>query len=868
MPKACFIGFFLLVFVCPALSQTSGAKITIRKSRISVGEVIDQITIQSGIYFSYNPQSINAAQEISFHIKKASLAEALEELASIIPIEYTIIENQIVLNKREWVEEVEPLEPTFFTVSGFIIDKISGESLIGATVYAKGTSYGVSTNEFGFYSLQLPKGNYTLEYSYLGFSSEIEDVNLIKNEKNDVSLQNEPVELPSVVVEIPAIEVLEKKQLGKFVLKPGDLNKIPEFGGESGLIRGLQTLPGVKTHSDGSAFFFVRGGERDQNMIIIDDAPIYNPAHLFGFYSMIIPDFTKEIKVYKNDIPVSLGDRLSSIIDVRTKDGNLNKLGFSGAFNPLVSRLSLEGPIVKGKSSFFTSFRSSNFNWIYKNTTPDLDLQFGDFNFKWNYKIDNKNRLFFTMITGRDQLANTGADQAGILWSNFAMTLRWNHIFSSKLFSNTILYTGNYQYRLSAPQDVWHSGIGKLSLKSDFTWYNSSSLTTRFGLELHGYAFNPGEILIGELETFFPSIRQDRSQQTVLYANTDFRLSEKWRLNIGLRSSVWANRGPAEYYTFDDNFALLDTVTTGEGVYQSYGRVDPRISLQYHVDNTSVLKGSFGIYHQYLQLISNSTSPFTSFEVWLPSSPNIKPQRAQQLSLGYVKYLPKQGLEFSTEWYYKKMYNQIDYEPHANTLLNPLIEGELRFGQMKSYGVEFMLKKDVGRLSGWLAYTWSRTLRQTEGVNGGREYPAFQDRPHDFSLLLNYQLAKRTLFSAYWTSFTGSAFSSPTGFYTFNHNTVPIYSEKNNDRLPNYRRLDLAFKFILNKKPESRYQHSLTFSVYNALLHKNIVTVNFNKIIEQDKAVIRANAIGEQNLVTTQTDLVRFLPSLTYKFEL
>lgn len=872
MRKACLILFLLQFCVQLAFSQTADLKITIRKSKVTVGKLLKEITRQSGVHFSYNPKSINAKQKISFRIKDASLDEALELLVSKIPIKYSIISNQIVLNRSDESEEIEKQKTEYFTISGFINDESSGESLIGATVFARGTSKGTISNAFGFYSLRLLKGTYKLEYSYLGFTSEISELTLEKDEKKDIDLQTSPFELPDVIVEIPLSELVEKKQLSQLELKPGYLENMPEFGGESGLIKGLQSFPGIKTHSDGSAFFFVRGGEKDQNLIIIDDAPIYNPAHLFGFYSLVVPDFTKAITMYKSDIPVSMGDRLSSIIDVRTKDGNLNKVEFSGAFNPLLYRFSLEGPVVKGKSSFFTSFRRSNFQWLYKKDNPDVDMYFGDFNFKWNYKPNNKNRLFFTIINGRDVLFNTRTlsnNGAGVRWNNFATTFRWNHIFNPKLFSNTILYTGSYQYRLSTVENAWHSGIAKLSLKSDFTYFNNSKLTTKFGMEFQTYKFNPGELLNGDLSTFFSTPNQDNTRQTVGYYNADYRFNDKWQFNVGARVSIWSNDAPAAYYTFDENYNVQDTVSALQGVYNSYVRLDPRTSMHYSIDSTSSLKLSYGIYHQFINLISNSTSPFTSFEVWLPSSPNIEPQRAAQVALEYVKYFPSKGLEFSSAAYFKKMNNQIDYEEHASTLLNPFIEGELRFGQMKSYGLELMLKKDLGRLNGWMSYTFSRTLRQTKDVNEGREYPAFQDRPHDFSLMLNYRIKRRILFSAYWTSYTGSAFSSPTGFYTFNGNTVPVYGEKHNDRLPGYRRFDFAFKFILNKKPKNRYQHSLTFSIYNALAHKNIVAVNFNKIQNGNGSnVVRANLLGEQDLVATQADLVRFLPSLTYKFKL
>ena len=868
------VGFIIILFqfsVVWSFSQTTDTKITIQKSKISVEKLLNEITSQSGIHFSYNPSNFDFDKKISFYVIEKSLKETLEKLTTKIPIQYTIIDNQIVLNLKDETTSIEPPKPQYYTLSGFISDKSTGESLIGATVFAHGKSIGISTNEFGFYSIYLPKGKHKLEYSYIGFSPEITNVDINKNKKRDVRLMDMPNNLPEVIIEMPTIDILQRKIPGKKEILKSELNNMPEFGSSSGLIKGLQAHPGVKTHSDGSAFFFVRGGAKDQNLIIIDDAPIYNPAHLFGFYSLVVPDFTKSIKLYKSDIPVNLGDRLSSVIDIRTKDGNLNKFEVNGATSLILNRISFEGPIVKGKSSFFASWRLSNFKWLYYRYVPNLDLAFGDLNLKWNYKLNQNNRFYFTLINGHDILANNGdalGSVAGVKWNNFAMTLRWNHIFNPKLFSNTILYTGNYQYELSFNRDVWHSGIGNLSLKSDFTWYNNSKITTKFGLELHGYFFNPGKILTGSLTNIFPTIKQDYSRQSVLYYNTTYDFLNKWNFSAGARFSIWSNSGPATYYTFDSNYKPMEEINRGTGVYNRYFNLDPRLSISYNVDSSSILKFSYGMYHQYMHLISNSTSPYTSFEVWAPSSPNIKPQKLHQFALGYVKYLPKKGIEFSAEAYYKMMDNQIDYKAHANTLLNPLIEGELRFGKMKSYGLELMIKKDRGKFNGWISYTYSRALRKTPEVNGGIEYPAFHDRPHDFSIMLNYNISRRLLFSMYWTGFTGSAFSSPTGFYTYNQNTVPIYGEKNNDRLPNYRRLDVALKLILNKNPENRYQHSLTLSFYNFLAHKNIIDINFNKILnENDSPIVKADVLTQQDLIATQTSLIRFLPSLTYKFK-
>ncbi|MFT5765970.1 MAG: hypothetical protein ACI8X3_003408, partial [Saprospiraceae bacterium] len=752
--------------------------VTLQRTDIPVSEVLQEITRQSGLEFSFNSQNIDVHQIISISIRKASLESTLKSLCKKINAGFSIVEGQIILRSK-----AEENPPPFFTLSGFIGDQGSGESLIGVSVSLKGTSRGVSTNAFGFYSIQLAPANYQILYSYIGYEIEAVELEVKKNIQKDVSLRPASIDLPDVIVETPLHNVLENKHPGERELSPEDLQNMPEFGGESGLIKGLQSLPGIKTHSDGSAFFYARGGERDQNLIIIDDAPIYNPSHLFGFYSTVIPDFTKSIKVYTSDMPTDIGDRLSSIISIRTKDGNLNKFVFSGAFNPLIYRLAIETPVVKKKGSIFTSFRRSRFEWIYKKNSPDANIGFGDFNFKFNYKFNNKNRLFFTTIVSGDDYSNSGSN-SGISWGNFAATLRWNHIFGPKLFSNTTIYTGNYGYRLGFGNNNWQSGLGTLSFKSDFTHYVSPRYKAKFGLETQSYFINPGIFTVDSTISFLPQIKENRSQKFTLYYQGTYDVSDRMKLKAGLRMVNWSNIGPDTRYAFDADFKVKDTIENSTGKYNNFLKIDPRLSLQYELDSTSLLKTSVGLYHQYLVLISNSQSPFTSFEVWLPASPNIKPPSAYHLSASYLKYIKKPGLEFSAALYYKKYYNQVDYKPHPTTLLNPLIEGELRFGTMQSYGLELMLKKELGRLNGWVGYTFSRTKRHTPAINEGKSYRAFQDRPHDFSVMLNYQLKRRIFFSAYWTVYSGSTFTSPTGFYTFNGETIPIFEDKNNDRLP------------------------------------------------------------------------------------
>ncbi len=871
MRKILQILFLVPLIPVGLLSQDPGEEptISLQRSNVPALEVLETITAQTGLNFSYNSRTVDVQQRISVSFVNTGLNEALEKIAADLGVESRIIENQIVLYVST---KSKDKQRQFFTLSGFINDRRSGESLIGATVSKAGTRIGTVSNEFGFYSLSLDRGAHELDYSYVGYQPVDLQLDLDQATKQNLSLQPTAIDLPDVVVEKAAPSILNQQDLDEMEIRPGELNAMPEFAGESGIVKGLQTLPGIKMHSDGSAFFYARGGERDQNLIIIDDAPLYNPTHLFGFYSMIIPDFAKQIKVYKSDIPANLGDRLSSIVSIRTKDGNSNKFKFSGSLNPLVNRFAIEFPTAKEKGAIFTSVRGSNFDWLYKERAPNANLEFRDFSFKLNHKLNNRNRIYFTTVLGLDDFTNRppGGTTAGIRWGNFAATFRWNHIFGPKLFSNTTIYTGSYDYRLFSPPNSWRSSLGTLSLKSDFTHYANARLTSKFGFESQGYFINPGGVTTDTTVAIFPDIEPNYTRKLSLYYQADWKATERLTLKAGLRLINWANLGPTRIFNYDENYQVVDTMDVGEGVYNNYVRFSPRMSLLYRPDSTVQYKLSLGLYQQFLQLVSNSLSPFSSLEVWLPANHYLKPQSARQISLNYSKLLPGNAQSsFAASFYYKHFNEQIDYRDHAVTLVNPLLEGELRIGTMYSYGAEFMLKKQLGRLNGWMSYTYSRTLRKTPGLNNGLEYPAFQDRPHDFSLLLNYRLSRRSLFSAYWTSFSGTTFTSPTGFYQFNDQTVPIFGEKNNDRLPAYHRLDVAWRFIFNKNPEARYRHSLTFSIYNALAHKNVVTVNFNKVPQEGaRPLVKANLLSQEALTATQLDLIRFMPSLTYKFEL
>lgn len=846
---------------------TLDQEITVQFSESPLSEVLSFISQWSGYQFSYNSQVIDPSQQITLNLEKVPLSKVLDSLSTIIHIKYKIVKGQIIL-KTSFADQ-RKIER--YTISGFIRDDETGETLPGATVLADISGQGTISNSYGFYSLSLPEGKHELSFTFVGFSRQSQAITLTENLKLDLELIFDSKNLGEVTIETnEELETIQKSQMSRIKVNPKSLNTMPEFAGEVGLIKSMQSLPGIKTHSDGSAFFFVRGGNKDQNLILIDEAPVYNPAHLFGYYSVIIPDVAKDISIYKGDLPIDKGDRLSSIIDVQTKEGNLRKFELNGVLNPLIYRFSVEGPIKKDKCSFYTSFRRSNFSWIYKRAAPNSELFLYDINAKLNWKINKNNRIYYSFFYGNDNFTTTNSNETGgIRWFNFTSTLRWNHIFNSRLFSNLTFYTSRYHYALFTGGIEWNSGIDNVSLNYDLTWYPHPDYTIKAGINQTGHNFNPGNIKDSENNPFVPHVAKSQANKTVFYARAEHRPWEKFSYSFGLRLPIWNTKGPTTVYSFDTNYQVMDTLLySGDDVIETFANLDPRISLTYQVTPSASVKFSYGIYHQYMHLISNSISPFSSFEIWLPSSANIQPQRSRQLALGFFKYFKKLNLELTSELYYKKLDHQIEYESHANLLLNPLIEGELRFGQGRAYGFEFFLRKTRGRFTGWVSYTYSRTLKQIDDLNNGAEFPAYYDRPHDISFYFSYHLSKKVNLSANWVYYTGSAFSTPIGFYQYNGYTVPQYAEKNNDRLPDYHRLDLALAWRLNKL-ENKYQHSLTFALYNVYNRHNPVSINFNKIeAETDTYVVPENLFGNKEILTTQKFLLGAMPSITYRFKI
>lgn len=886
---------FLLLLVVQSLfsmvhGQENGKLITLRAESLPLREVMDQIEAQTGLSFSYSSRLLDTQQSVSLQVTEVPLDSALRVLFRDEKVRFEVVERQIVLKRARRLKvdlEAEMTTsdrdefPVQFTISGYVKDALSGEVLIGATISIPEGLQGTITNNYGFYSLTLRKEVEELICSFVGYRYRTIPVKGHQNQTLHFAMEKEVARLREVTVySSEEANIIRTTRSSEEHIRPESVRKMPALFGEKDVIKSLAAIPGIKFFGDGSTIFYVRGGSRDQNMITIDEAPVYNPTHLLGFFSTIVPDAIKDVKIYKGDFPANYGGRLSSLIDIRTKDGNMNRFGMDGSLGLLSSRLSLEGPIWKEHISFFVSGRRSYITRPLQEFNPNInDLHFSDLHLKLNYNINSRNRIFFSMYRGEDNFEQQHNNEvtSGINWKNSTTTLRWNHLYSDRLFSNLTLFGSMYDYLLNAHienQDYWNSHIDNVSLKYDFTWYVRSENTFRFGLLSAAHFHNPGNFYRGGQE-FDPGLdlSTKRNREYALYASDQLILNNKLSLRAGLRFTIWQSVGPATEYTristTSGGFARDSLAVTEHPAHKLYHQalsLDPRISMIYQPGESHIFKLSYSRTSQFQYLITNSISPFTSLEVWLPAGPNVRPQVAHQFTAGYTHRFCLSGISFDVEGYFKQMKNLIDYRDHARMLLNPLVEYELRFGNGKAYGVELLLNKDAGRVTGWISYTWSRAISHIEEINGGQPYPSYSDRPHDFSLYLSWSIHPRLTLTGNFIYMTGAPYTTPTGFYYYDNHQIPIYAERNNDRLPDYHRLDVALNWHLSK-PERRFQHELIFSAYNLYNRKNPVALHFNKMEnEHGNYVVPYDFYSHPELISTQYYLYGIVPSISYHF--
>lgn len=749
-----------------------------------------------------------------------------------------------------------------YTINGVVKDSLSGETLIGVTLKFKGKiQVGTSTNAYGFFSYKLNAGTYDLSVSYVGYKTIIKKINLSADTKLDLNM------VPDNVIEEVVISAEKRNdnvvnaQMGLAKINLSEIRNVPVLFGERDILKTLQLLPGIKSAGEGNSGFYVRGGSTDQNLILLDEAPVYNASHLLGFFSTFNSDAIKDVSVFKGGMPAQYGGRLSSVLDIRMNDGNKKEYTAEGGIGLISSRLKLEGPIVKDKGSFMISgrrtyadaFLAFSSDSSIKNNT----LYFYDLNAKANYQIDEKNTIYLSGYFGRDELGLS--ETFGFGWGNATATLRWNHLYSNRLFSNTSLIYSNYNYVienfLQENNFKVNSSIRDLNLKQDFQLALNNRHNIRFGVDLIRHTIAPGDITASETSSVNEvTLEKRKGTEIAAYISDEWELNDRINVVYGLRASSFFLFGPGNFSNLnrDGSISSSKTYSSGELV-KNYLNLEPRISASYQLNASSSLKSSYTRNTQNLHLMSNSTAGSPT-DLYIMSSNNVRPEIADQVALGYFRNFNDDNYEFSTEVYYKQMQGQIEYRSGTDLRGNRNIEADLLFGDGRAYGIELFFKKRFGKINGWVGYTLSKTERQFNDINDGKWFLAKQDRTHDLSLVGIYKASERWTFSSTFVYNTGNAVTFPAGKYQLNGNTVFYYPERNSNRMPDYHRLD--FSATLEGKPSKKLKSSWSFGVYNLYNRKNAFSIDF-----------RDNPDDKSKTQAVRTTLFGIIPSVTWNFK-
>lgn len=748
------------------------------------------------------------------------------------------------------------------TINGTVKSAYSGELLIGVQLsILEMPQAATATNAYGFFSLSLPvwKDSLHLLVSMDGFQNDTIYLNKNLPKKFNIVLLESTRDLQAVLV---STRKNAKDIWAASKLSTDEISNVPVIFGEKDILKTLQLLPGIKSAGDGNSGFYVRGGGADQNLILLDEAPIYNATHLLGFFSTFNSDAIKDVNVYKGNMPAQYGGRLSSVLDIRTNDGNATKTQLSGGIGLISSRLNLEGPIVKDNGAFSIHARRTYadlFLKLSKDSSVNRNkLNFYDLNAKANYQLGEKNRLYLSAYHGHDNLGF--GDNFGLDWGNTVLSFRWNHIYSSSLFSNTSLLYSYYNYLVriqsgnNSDIDV-SSSIRDFSLRNEWQWHVSNNSQLNFGFSTIHHDIAPGSVQTNANSSFNTQIlEKKKSLESALWLSHDWKMSNRWQVIYGARLSLFNVLGPGTFYQYDKDGNEIDSSVFASGkIAKTYLKIEPRIALSYQRSNKDFVRFSYSRNTQNLHLLSNSTAANPT-DVWVPSSLNIKPEIGDQWALGYFGTLQNDLFEYSSEVYYRWMQNQIDYKNGAEIIANKDVEADLLYGKGRAYGWENYFKKRKGRLTGWISYTLSRTERRLEGVNNGNWYPARQDRTHEVSIVAMYRLNSKWMLSGTWVYYTGNAVTFPSGKYMVGEVLVNYYTERNGYRMPAYHRLD--FGATLEGKKTRKYESSWTFSLFNVYGRENAYSLTFKRDPDNpDKTVVE------------RTALFRFVPSVTFNFK-
>jgi hypothetical protein len=870
------ISVIVVLFVLSLHSITYGqpspdVQITLPAHEGTLASFLQAISERTGYTFSYINNTLPLQKVIHIANTSAALREILNALLLPIPVRYEIRDTKIILSAQK-------KKNAMYTVSGFVKDEFSGELLPGATIFVPALSAGTVTNAYGFFSLTVPEQQYELICSYIGYRQASSTFYLDKDLQLTLRLSNADSVLSEVVLN--ASNENESITTAEMSLVRPDLRVIrhmPALLGEADVVKSIIQLPGVTTVGETAPGFNVRGGGIDQNLVLLDEAPVYNTSHLFGFYSVFNPDAVKDIKLYKGAIPATYGGRLSSVLDITQKEGNNRAFGGSGSIGLVTSHVQAEGPLVKDKSSFLVAARRSYADLLLKHIKwAELDeAHFYDVNAKFNYSLNDRNMVYLSGYTGKDTY-RMGED-VDIGWGNSTATLRWNHLFSDKLFSNFTAVYSNYIYRQGEPKGIYaykgERGIISYHAKADLTWFCTARHQVDFGFSAIRYTLEPGKIKPVDISGInADDLADEHGLEPAVYLSNEYKLTSRLTLNVGLRYSAFYNTGPGNVYVYTEGQprsaqTITDTLryTHGKTIAQ-YGGLEPRVAINFQLAENSAVKLSYSRTRQYLHFISNTTSA-TPIDFWKASDRYLQPEVADHVAAGYFRNFRDNMFKASLEVYYKSISHLVDYKNGADLLLNPAIDAELLQGRGRAYGAELMVSKTKGKLTGWAGYTYSKTERlvtgsaQQEKINGGKYFPADYDQPHKVNVVAVYDAARRWQLSANFVYSTGRPVTYPQGGYRFNDTFLPYYGSRNESRVADYHRLDLSATLACKRKPGRKWTGSWTFSLYNAYARKNVYAVYFRNKTRTGLQSSRQTEAVELSLLGT------VLPSVMYSIK-
>ena len=834
----------VLLVLCVVLLQNvvsaqENVRVLIEKKTNRLIDLLNEVERQTDYRFTYDALAVSVNSRINIDNGNYQLSELLQIVSNLKGVKYKFIKKSIALQAMK-----------YYTISGLLTDAKTGETLIGANVFEFSKQVGITSNAYGFYSLMILEGTRKIEFSFIGYKSQVLDLSLSRNERFDIKLEPLVVEMEDVVVSATVRNAnISQIPVGKETLSSDFLNSVVTLGGEADVIKSLQHFSGVKAVADGSAQMSVRGGSYDQNLILLDEAPVYNPSHALGFFSVFNSDAFKSTDIYKAYIPSKYGGRLSSVVDIRTKDGNNEKIAVSGSVGLLASRLMIDGPISKN-TNFLIAGRYSYAGHLLNgvealNLSQDLsknsDVSFYDINLKLSHKINSNNRIYLSAYTGRDNFYYANIDENSAMdWGNLTSTLRWNSILSDKLFVNTSLIYSKYDYSYILKDDSrsfdWTASFNDINLKCDFDYIISDSYNMQFGAELSTSDIMPGKISPRNINSNAREItlKSHKAYLSGFYCDNNFSFGDAFSFNLGMRYSGLSSR------------------KTDSKVYdKAYSNIEPRFSFRYMVDESMSIKASYTKTFQYLHLMSNSALGFPT-DIWLPSNEYIKPQSSDQYSIGIYKNIKDNTIETSVELYYKDMNNVIDFIDNSNIFLNENIHEQILAGRGRAYGIDFSVKKLLGSTRFMANYSYSRTLKTIDGINGGREYSMVYDKPHAVNLSVMHRHGAWD-FSASWTYTSGGAATLPAGQFVYKGMTFLNYTERNGYRLPANHRLDLMATYT---KKHKYYESQWKIGVYNAYARHNM----FALMVKSDD--YNVNTMSAKMMYITS-----IMPTISYSFK-